>query len=204
MVVIQMERVKRPFIIDSNSKESRMSEYQPLTDHHLGVYFSNPNVRKVLKKAGIVSEKGEVVQKAFRTKESKIVLPPIRFHPIYRSTGSGMLTMRTTKYSTTSTGALKSIRNSEEEPISPKVMNTDPGLDLSKPTPSKKPKPTPAGKPQWGYKTLRPLNHDEYESMLQKFYSTASLLSNPTNPPSHPPVNPSEDVPTVPPANPQP
>lgn len=137
---------RKPFVVDSvNLKASSLHEYQPFQDTHLSNFFGNPKTRRVLEKNGVVTERGEVLVKG-KSHLQKVVLPPLAAAPppMKPSLSTRSLAFKSDPKSSIPRRATKEVRASEGGKLQ---------SSLSK----------------FGVKTLKPMSHEEYLSILQKY-----------------------------------
>lgn len=152
--------VRKPFIVDSaNVRASSLREYQPLQDTHLAMYFSSPVVRRVLKEGGIVNENGEVLHKG-RPHLPKVILPPLTVPPP---------AVHSLKPSATASARIGLIRDDSKSTSLRKSteMRTSEGSLKSQ-----------SSRSRFGIKTLKPLSHEEYVNLLQKYTADKPAASS--------------------------
>lgn len=152
--------VRKPFVVDSaNVRASSLREYQPLQDTHLAMYFSSPVVRRILKEGGIVNENGEVLHRG-RPHLPKVILPPLAAPPP---------PLHSLKPSATASARIGNIRDdSKPLPIRKSTeMRASEGSLKSQ-----------TSRSRFGIKTLKPLSHEEYVSLLQKYTADKPAMSS--------------------------
>lgn len=146
---------RKPFVVDSaNVRASSLRQYEPLQDNHLVMFFSSPSVRRILKQSGIVNENGEMLHKG-RPHLPKVILPPLAPAPP---------PVHSLKPSATSTTRLG---NAKDDPKS---------LSVRKPTEMRASEgswKSQSSRSHFGVKTLKPLSHEEYVNLLQKYMGEA-------------------------------
>lgn len=158
--------VRKPFVIDSSSQRSRMKEYEPLADEHLYNFFCSPVVRKTLRRGGLVTRNGEVIRHSANPRAPRLVLPPLTLVPIEKRV---VHTELNNKHPATSTGRLNIPKDTEgsSNHMSRKTGSTS---DLRRnPDARGRGMNETAGKRLWETGSLKPLSHEEYEKLLQRF-----------------------------------
>lgn len=151
---------RRPFIIDSaNVRASSLKAYQPLRDEHLTMFFGSPVVRRNLVRSGVVNENGEVMEKG-RMKLPKVILPPIAAAPppLKPSSSVRSLNFRDTR-------SLMTKRPSNDHRASERNLSES--------------------RAKFGVTTLKPMSHDEYLRILQKYASLPSVPEQETHATEH-------------------
>ena len=166
-------RLKKPFVIDSSSQRSRMQEYEPIADEHLYNFFCSPGVRKTMVRGGLVTRKGEVIRRSANPRAPRLILPPLTL--VSAPTQSSKPNLGS-KHTATSTGRLNLPSESEPAPnrMGRKAESTS---DLGR-TREDRTHET-AGKRPWEAGSLKPLSHEEYERLLQRFCEGAEQANKP-------------------------
>lgn len=162
LVIIKMtSRVKKPFVIDSSSQRSRMQVYEPIADEHLYNFFCSPVVRKTMLRGGLVTRKGEVIRHSANPRAPRLVLPPLALIPAPPPKST-----LDPKHTATSTGRLNIPKDSESAThrMGRKAESTS---NLTRTREGKVHEST--GKRPWEAGSLKPLSHEEYEKLLQRF-----------------------------------
>ena len=142
----------------ANVRASALRQYEPLQDAHLAMYFSSPSVRRILRQGGIVNENGELMQKG-RTHLPKVVLPPLAHAPP---------PAQSLKPSASTTTRLGNAREDPKSVRKPPDMRASEGSWKS-----------PSSRSHFGVKTLKPLSHEEYVNLLQKYVGETPKATEP-------------------------
>jgi len=162
---------RKAFVVDSaNVRASALRQYEPLQDAHLAMYFSSPSVRRILRQGGIVNENGELMQKG-RPHLPKVVLPPLAHAPP---------PAQSLKPSASTTTRLGNAREDPKSVRKPPDMRASEGSWKS-----------PSSRSHFGVKTLKPLSHEEYVNLLQKYVGEtpkAQIAAIPEQPKATEPV----------------